>query len=98
MAKGKTKQLVELERDIARRMRKERLKEEKRAKEQEESLEKEMDVSRVFRERGYRFGQDDIYDVKPRLQELGVKIEVTKNESQGAKPGEMDVFMPVLIV
>lgn len=115
MAKGKTKQLVELERDIARRMRKESLKEEKKAKEAQETLEKEtvrwlppvvfearggvcahslaQDLARTMRERGYRIGTDDVYEMLPRLQEMDLKP--LQLEMQG---NEAEISMPVLLL
>lgn len=66
MAKAKNQQLLDLERDIARAMRKEALKEEKRKKEAEVALEAESEVASLIRERRYKFGYDDIYSAKVR--------------------------------
>lgn len=97
---GKTKQLLELEKDIARRMRKERLKEEKKHKETEEALEKEMDVHKLFRERGYKFTGDDVYELQPRLTEMGLKIAVddAREIRRDAKEGEKEISFPVMVI
>lgn len=100
MAKAKTTQLVELERDIARRMRKERLKEEKRNREVEEVLEKDLELNRLLRERGYHFSEDDVYDSKHRTEVYGCKVTV--DDVPAARGGggqvEKDVSMPVMVV
>jgi tetratricopeptide (TPR) repeat protein len=97
MAKAKTAQLVELERDIARRMRKERLKEEKRAKELEEVLEKDLELTTLLRERGYRIGSDDVYEVQSRVDQYQCKWKTEKSEGRDGKQ-VTEVSMPVLIV
>jgi len=96
MSKTRTTQLVELEKDIARRMRKERLKEEKKNKETEISLEKDLDLSRTLRERGYKFGTDDIYSVRQRMEEYGAHVQVEQIQNGGKT--ELDVTCPVVIV
>lgn len=98
MAKARTAQLVELEKDIARRMRKERLKDEKRNKEMEDTMEKELDRSKTLRERGYRFSNDDIYEAKERMDQYGCKISLEENQDPRTGKTEMEVTMPVVIV
>ncbi len=96
MAKAKTTQLVELERDIARRMRKERLKEEKKNRELEDVLEKDLELTTLLRERSYRIGSDDVYEVQDRLDQYQCKFTSEKVENKGKT--EMEVSMPVMIV
>ncbi len=97
MAKAKTAQLAELERDIARRMRKERLKEETRAKEMEEVLEKDLELTTLLRERGYRIGADDVYEVQSRLDQYQCKFKSEKSEGRDGKQAT-EVSMPVMVV
>ena len=96
MAKAKTTQLVELERDIARQMRKERLKDEKRAKETEEVLENRLKREETLRERGYRFSDEDVYAVEDRMRIYNCGIVVESFDEK--RPNELDVNMPVMVV
>jgi tetratricopeptide (TPR) repeat protein len=96
MSKTKTVQLIELEKDIARQMRKQRLKEEKKNKETELTLEKDLDLSRILRERGYKFINDDIYSVRQRMEQYGARVELDKIEHGGRE--ELDVTCPVVVV